>query len=289
MNITPIRNQVEVVKGDVRDPDLVNEYVSEVDTVFHLAAQLSRTTSMEDPATDAEINCGGTLNVLNAAAACRNPPHVLFTSSQAVLGKPKELPMQPDTEPNPVDVYGANKLAAEQYLSMYNRVKEVPTTVFRLTNVYGPRAQLANPNYGVINRFLKQSLEGQTLSVFDPGDMSRDFVYVDDVVDALVTACNNDVVIGERYFVGTGIETTVKELAEYITDATGTGTVEFVPWPDDWDSIRVDDLYADYSKIHTHLGWEPTVGLQEGLNRTISYYLSNSDAYDVDPVSEAQV
>jgi UDP-glucose 4-epimerase len=276
-NLEGVRQDVDVVELDVRDGDSVREHVAETDYVFHLAAQLSRPISMNEPVTDLQINCEGTLNVLDAAAAGDDPPKVLFTSSQAVYGRPNSLPLTEQTPPNPLDMYGAHKLAGENYTKIYRQSHGVDTTVVRLTNVYGPRAQLHNPNYGVIQRFIRRALTDDTLTVFEPGTMLRDFVFIEDVVEGLLSAITTD----ERslYLVSSGESTSILELAERIVETADSGRVELTEWPEDWDSIKVGDIRTDPSQLSRDTGWEPTTGLEDGLPETLSFYEENREEY----------
>jgi UDP-glucose 4-epimerase len=185
-NVAGIRDEVRITEADVRDRSGVESPVQSSDVVFHLAAQLSRTVSNEQPATDASINCEGFLNVLKAAESAESSPRVVFTSSQAVVGSPPSLPFDEETPAAPLDVYGANKCAGEHYCRIFDRSRDVPALSVRLTNVYGPRAQLSNPNYGVIHNFIASALRDGSLTVFEPGTMERDFIHVSDIVDGLL-------------------------------------------------------------------------------------------------------
>lgn len=278
-NVSEIRGDVRVVTGDVRDREELATVVADVDTVFHCAAQLSRPVSLENPTKDVAINCTGLINLLEAAASRRESPRIVYLSSQAVVGKSPTLPLDEETPANPVDIYGANKLVGEHYSRIYTESKAVPTVTARLSNVYGPRAQLQNPSYGVFNRFLSLALRDRPLEVFEPGTMERDFVYVKDVVEALLELGTDDGVVGERYVVSSGSSTSIRHLAELIVDETGQGEVVMKPWPEEWDEIRVGDVRCDTSKIRTTLGWEPETDLREGIRRTVAYYEEHQDAY----------
>jgi nucleoside-diphosphate-sugar epimerase len=278
-NIRDIEDAVDVVERDVRSRDEVEAPVREADVVYHCAAQLSRPESMSNPQKDTDINCNGLLNVLDTCAALKEHDARRFPSSQAVVGKPNTLPIAHDTPASPLDVYGANKRAGEMYCEVYERTQDVSTTAVRLTNVYGPRAQLSNSNYGVIQQFIRAAIEGEELTVFEPGTMRRDFVYIDDVVSGLLALGQNDDVVGERYLIGSGTATTIRQLAESITSVAKSGTVELVPWPEEWDSIRVGDIESEPSKLQSNTGWEPRTRLEEGLKMTIDYYRAHIDQY----------
>lgn len=278
-NIAEISDRVSVVKEDVRNAEIIDQYVSAADIVYHFAAQLSRTVSLNDPELDMDINCRGTLNVLRSASDADPSPKVVFASSQAVVGVPDELPIDENTRAAPVDVYGANKRAGEMYFDLYNRVEKVPTTVVRLSNVYGPHAQLSNNEYGVIHQFIRKAIEDEELTVFEPGDMKRDFVFVDDVVDALEKIGRNPSSCGNRYMIGSGSSVTINELATLIVREAKAGSVELVPWPDDWEAIRIGDMETDPSTIEEQLGWTAEVALSEGIGRTLNFYRSKRTHY----------
>lgn len=280
-NLDESNPNLETLQGDVRDSEVVDHAISDVDVVFHLAAQLSRPRSLEDPAMDVEINCLGTITILEALRAENPNAQVVFAGSQAEFGIPETLPLSEDVPERPVDVYGTNKLAAEHYCSVYDTVHGIDATTLRFSNVYGPKANLRNVNYGVINKFIRLAFEGEELTVFRPGTMKRDPIFIDDVVRALVAAANRpaDDLSRDSYVIGSGEPASVHELAERIVAAVGSGTVELVEWPEDWDSIRVGDLYMDPTAAREELDWEPTVSLKEGLSRTVSFYRNHREAY----------
>lgn len=278
-NLSEIEQQIRVIRGDVCDNNLVSDLVSDVDVVFHLAAQLSRTISMEQPQTDIKTNCQGTITVLEAVRQHNPTAKVIYTGSQAVFGKPAELPLTETTPTDPIDIYGTNKLAAEQYCKNYSRSHDLFTTTLRLTNVYGPRSQLSNPNYGVINNFINAALQGEPLTVFEPGTMKRDPIFVSDVVEALLRAADCKEANGESFVIGSGSPVTIKELANHIVDISGNGIVETTPWPEEWERIKVGDIYVDPEKASKLLDWTATTDLNTGLERTLDYSESHRDAY----------
>jgi UDP-glucose 4-epimerase len=278
-NLAPVRDDIELITADVRKRQSIRSPIADADIVFHLAAQLSRKVSMESPQRDINTNCRGIINVLETVRNDNPGAKVVFAGSQAQFGSPQETPLTENTPTNPVDIYGADKLAAELYCKIYYESHGIDTTTLRLTNVYGPRSQLDNPNYGVINRFLRLAMENEKLPVFEPGDMKRDPVFVGDVVDAFVSAARTPASEGETFVVGSGSSVTILKLARTITSVVGGGRVNIVPWPEDWDKIRVGDIVVDVSKSERVLGWEPTVSLKDGLKATINYFEKNIDQY----------
>lgn len=277
-NVAGIRDDVMVVDEDVRDASAVASHVEDADVVYHCAAQNDRNRAREAPNVDVAINCGGTINVLQAAEAADPSPRVVFVSTLAVVGKPPELPVTESTPADPVAIYGANKRTAEDYCRIYHLINDVPTTVCRPANVYGPRAPV-DVGYGIQTIFIATALRDESLTVFEPGDVQRDLVHVDDVVAALDRIGTADRAVGETYVVGTGEGTTLKSLATRIVDLAGTGDVDMVPWPEDWEEIKRGDVYTDPSKLREELGWTPTISLDAGLKATIQFYRDHRDEY----------
>jgi len=280
-NIDSFSSQVDVHSIDVRNEKQVKELVKKINPnrVFHLAAQLSRPKSLSDPELDIEINCIGLINVIKSVIECQSNPQIVFTSSQAVYGPAPDLPLTEKTDPRPIDIYGSNKLACERYLKVYHKTDNINYTILRLSNVYGPRSQLSNPKYGVINKFLKQSLTDDTLTVFSPGTMERDFIFIDDVIDAIITVTTDKKCQNETFLIGSGNSITIKSLADKITNINGQGNVKMTEWPEDWSGIKIGDIQISSEKLTSKSDWEPSTSIDEGLVKTLKYYQSNLEEY----------
>jgi UDP-glucose 4-epimerase len=280
-NLDRSNENLTLIEGDVRDAELVRDLVEQIDTIFHLAALLSRPRSLKHPKENLDVNCNGTLTVLEAARRSPTETQLVFAGSQAEFGVPETLPLTEDAPTHPVDMYGVNKLAAEYYCNVYRDTHGIDATTLRLTNVYGPKADIQTSNYGVLGKFIRLALEDEELTVFEPGDMRRDPIFVEDVVNAFISVAETPSSTRDSgcYMIGSGDPTTVKELAETIVATVGAGSVEMTPWPDDWDSIRVGDLYADATLARDELNWAPTASLADGIERTAEFYRRNWDAY----------
>ncbi|MEM2293846.1 MAG: SDR family NAD(P)-dependent oxidoreductase [Nitrososphaerota archaeon] len=271
-NIREIKDKVEVIIGDIREYKKLKEVIKDSDVVFHCAAQVSRIDSMSNPWLDININCVGTINVLEAVKESSKETKVIYTSSRAVAGLAKKLPVDEETPPNPVDIYGADKHVAEMYCKIYHRAYGLKTTILRLTNCYGPRAQMKTPRYGVINWFIKMALENKILTVYHPGTMLRDYVYVDDAIDALILAAQNNEAVNEIFYVTSGNPITLVELANMIVRIANGGEVKIVKSQKEWELIEIGDFYATYDKIKKKLGWYPKTDIETGLRETIQFY-----------------
>jgi UDP-glucose 4-epimerase len=187
----PLDRQLSVVKGDIRDADLVRESMEGITHVLHLAAQVSVQLSVDDPLASASVNVGGFLTVLDAARIA-GVQRFVYASSAAVYGVPQELPLEESSSVRPVSPYGLDKLVNEQYADLYRRLYGVPCLGLRYFNVYGTRQDPASPYSGVISIFLERITSGAEVSVFGDGEQSRDFVYVKDIAQANTNALRSD-------------------------------------------------------------------------------------------------
>ncbi len=250
------------VQEDTRDPAALEKATKNCKVIFHLAAQTSVPFSMENPKEDCEINVVGTLNVLEAAR--KAGARMVFASSCAVYGNPEKRPT-PETYPtHPIAFYGLTKLLGENYCRFYHESYGLEVVMLRIFNVYGPNCHGAI--YDFLNKLRKTP---DKLEVLGTGKQSRDFVYVSDMVDALIKAATSPTVAGQAVNIGTGTTTLVTELAKMIIDILGLEDVEIYftggqAWAGD-----MDITLADNSKAANILQWKPQVILREGLKKLI--------------------
>jgi UDP-glucose 4-epimerase len=279
VNIEEIRNKVNVVVGDVRDYDKLKSLVAEANIIFHCASQVSRLLSMSNPELDIGINCIGTINVLEAARNSKNNEvKVIYPGSRASAGLAKKLPVDEETPVDPVDIYGVNKLASEMYLKIYHNTYGLKTTTLRLNNCYGPRAQMKTPNYGIAQWFIRMALEDKTLTVYHPGTMLRDYVYIDDVVKGLILVSQHNKAVGEMFYVGSEKPISIMDLAKKIVNIAHSGKIEMVSSPKEWSAIEIGDFYSSYAKIEK-LGWKPETNIETGLKKAIEFYRERLQLY----------
>lgn len=235
-----------------------------VERIIHLAAQVSVVHSVANPLVDMQINYGGTLHVLEYARAT-GVQKVVLASSAAVYGDVEELPVSEDAAKRPVSPYGIDKYASELALDYYSAVHDVPTTTLRFFNVYGPRQDPSSPYSGVISIFTDRARAGRPLTIFGDGTQTRDFVYVGDVVRALIAAAG-DGNSRVRANVGTGIETSVLELARTIVDICGGASrIDHAP-------ARAGEILkslARVDRLREQLGVVAETKLADGLRQTL--------------------
>ncbi|MET8863333.1 NAD-dependent epimerase/dehydratase family protein [Nonomuraea sp. NPDC004580] len=251
---------------DIRDRALV-ELMTELqpEVVCHLAAQISVRRSVADPAHDARLNVEGTAAVLAAAHEGRTRK-VVFASSVAVYGRPAAIPVPGDAATDPRSPYAASKLSGEIYLATFRALYGLEYTTLVLSNVYGPR-QAPEGEAGVVSIFTDALLTGRPTVVFGDGTQTRDYVYVEDVVDGFVRACGPEG-NGRRFNLGTGIQTTDRRLHSLIADAAGAQDKPGFapPRPGDLPAMAVDPVPA-----HEGLGWQPRVDLATGVKKTVEW------------------
>lgn len=240
------------------------------DVVFHLAAQADVRVSVSRPTFDAEVNIIGTLNVCQGAVAAKTQKVVFASSGGTIYGTPEHLPVTEDHPQHPESPYGVAKKAAGDYLHYYSQLHGLQYTALALANVYGPR-QDPHGEAGVVSIFAGLMLSKRRATVFGDGEQTRDFVYVDDVVDAFVRAAERG--SGLVINIGTGVETSVLEL--YAAIARGVG----YPDPPSHAPARAGELARsalDPGRAEIQLGWKPFTSLDEGVSRTLDWFKANN-------------
>jgi len=260
-NLAPVRGRVEVLEGDVRDPAAVMRAVEGADVVAHLAAVASVQASLEDPAAVWAVNVDGTLNLLEAARAV-GVRRFVFASSAAVYGDHDDLPLREDLPPRPLSPYAASKVAGEALCRAYYASYALPTVVLRFFNVYGPRQDPHSPYSGVISIFVDRMRRGLPPVVYGDGRQTRDFVYVADVVEAVLRAAEREEAVGEVFNVAGGRQTSVLELIQVLNCLLNTRLEPSFALP------RVGEVrysQADVRRAREKLGWEVRIELQRGL------------------------
>jgi UDP-glucose 4-epimerase len=256
---------VTLVQGSVRDAATVHDLVARHALVFHLAAR-GIVASTRDPREDFETNVAGTLNLLLAAREC-GVERIVYASSSSIYGNPRTIPINEDDALVPLSPYAVSKLSGEHYCLAFYESYGIPAAVVRYSNLYGPGQRPDNPYAGVITKFLSSAIAGQPLAVHGDGQQTRDFTFIEDAVDATLLVGTHPRAEGEVFNVGTGIETSVLELARAIADELGVDAeIEHVDRRD-IDNIR--RRVVNIEKIRRMLRWSPQVTLDRGLRHTV--------------------
>ena len=272
-NLAHLNGSVEFIEGDIRDAAQTRAAAEGVHIVFHEAAIPSVPRSVADPQLNHDSNVQGTFNVLMAAREA-GVKRVVYAASSSAYGETEALPKQEDMPPSPLSPYAAAKLFGEYYMQVFTRVYGLETVSLRYFNVFGPRQDPSSPYSGVISKFATALLTEQTPVIYGDGEQSRDFTYVENVVDANLRAAEAPAASGQVMNCGVGRRITLNALLEEMQKALSTNL------PPEYRETRTGDVrhsLADISRAQKLIGYEPIVHLAEGLKRTMAWYKDNLD------------
>ena len=279
-NISPVLPRVVINYSDIRDVSSMNQLVQDKEYIFHLARQTDHIVSQTNPFPDIDVNIKGTAILLEACK--KNNPTVRFINvgTRGQYGSAVKLPVSEKAPTNPKGIYELTNLAAEKMVKIYNDNYGIRSVMLRLTNIYGPRAQMKTNHYGVVNWFIRQAVDGECISVFGDGQLKRDFLYIDDAVGAIIRCAKTSVCCGEVINVGSPHADTFLTLVQTIVKLAGKkASYQFTPFSIERKAQEPGDFASDITKIKKLTGWKPTTSLQEGITKTISYYRSYKKEY----------
>jgi UDP-glucose 4-epimerase len=280
--ISNVPAAAQYIKGDVRrSRDLEHAFVDGLEAVLHIVGQVSLIRSYTDPSLDLQTNVEGTLNVLQLCLKYR-VARLLYASSMTVYGHSATLPIREDTPCQPISYYGITKYAAERYVHATALRKDLDSsfdvTSFRMFSVYGPGQALDNPYQGVLGIFLGNVLRGEPITIFGDGEQSRDFVYIDDVVDAWVGALDEPATFGQVINLGSGRRVSINEVADQTLAAFGRSRknhpIEYRPAR----SGEQGHVEADIARAQSLLGWSPRTSFTQGLGHTVRWAEQNHES-----------
>ncbi len=268
-NLQEIADDIETIReADVRDLQSCMEAAKGVTAVFHLAALASVPRSIEEPILSHEINLTGTLNMLQAARE-NGVSRFIFSSSSAVYGDSPATPKKEDMEPDPLSPYALHKLAGEYYCRQYSALFGLMTASLRYFNVFGTRQDPESQYAAVIPIFMSAILEDEPVRIYGDGEQTRDFVYVGDVVKANLQALGAEGLNGQAMNIAGGEKVAVNGLLDALETVSGISTERIYTDPRPGD-IRHSE--ADISASAVHIGYEPAVGLEDGLQKTFEWF-----------------
>ena len=259
--------------GDILDEELALRAAEGADAIVHLAANTGVLPSVEDPRADCRTNVFGTLNYLEAARHNGVGRFVFASSGGTVIGE-VEPPIHEEMAPHPVAPYGASKLAGEGYCSAYFQTFDIGTVALRFGNVYGP---LSGHKNSVVARFIRRATSGEALEIYGDGTQTRDYIYIGDLIRAIKLSATTEGVGGETFQIATNAETTVREIADRLIPALAEAGIKDV-------EVRHTDArrgevrrnFADTSKAKRLLGWQAEMDLDEGLRRTVAWFVEDN-------------
>jgi len=270
-NIEPFLSKIEFIEGDIRDLDLMRNTMKGVDFVLHQAAVPSVPRSVKDPSTSNSVNVGGTLNVL-IAARDEGVRRVVYASSSSVYGNSKTLPKKEDMKLDPLSPYAVSKLAGEYYCRVFYKVYGLETICLRYFNVFGPHQDPVSQYAAVIPKFIKCFKTKESIPVYGNGEQSRDFTFVENVVEANLRALEAKNVAGEVFNIACGSQFTLNQLISFLREIFKSNLeVENL-------SPRIGEVkhsFADIGKASKFLGYKPKVDFRMGLERTAEWFLKS--------------
>jgi UDP-glucose 4-epimerase len=267
-NLAEIRNKISFIKGSINDLEAVRRAMHEADYVLHLAARTSVPRSVKDPLETNKVNIEGTLNVLVAARDAKVKRVVLAASSSA-YGETPTLPKTETMQPDPISPYGVTKYVCELYAQIFGKVYGLQTVSLRYFNVFGPRQDPSSPYSGVLSKFCTAFLEKTEPVVFGNGEQTRDFTYIDNVVQANLLACEAPAASGKVINIGTGARTSLNQTLQLLREISGNELQAKYEAPRDGD---IRDSQADVALSRELLKYEPTVDFAAGMRRTFDWY-----------------
>jgi len=267
-NLKDLLDKIELIEGDIRDFWTVIKAVEGVDFILHQAALTSVQRSIKNPLTTNEVNINGTLNLLEAAKI-HKVKRFIYASSSSVYGDTPTLPKVETMCPNPISPYAISKLAGEEYCQVFYKVYGLETVSLRYFNVFGPRQNPVSEYAGVIPRFIMALLKGNKPSIFGDGEQSRDFTYVENVVDANLSACKASSVAGESINIACNQRHTLNQLWNNLVRLAGKRQEPIYTDPKSGD---VRHSLGDINKAKKLLDYQVKTGFEEGLKITLDWY-----------------
>lgn len=283
-NIYGIKDKIKIVQGDVTNYSDIERVIKDKDIIFHLAGQTSNVTSMENPQLDIEINLIGTMNILENCRKHNQSAKIIFSGTCTQLGKAKKLPINEGMQDCPLSIYEADKLLCEKYLNVYHKAYGLYTVALRFATLFGERQQLNSTRFGITNYFIGRIIKGEEITVYGDGKFIRDYIYIGNVVDAMLLSVQNPNANGEVFLIGSNRKILFIDMVKEVIKAMDgvmhkKGSFRFVEFPKTQSKIDVGDTVVDYSKIKEKIEWEPKVSFEEGLRKTILFYKDRFNEY----------
>ena len=275
-NLEEVFDDIEFFEADICDVEALPEIVSGCDAVVHLAALPSVPRSIANPAASHEVNASGTLNLLVASREA-GVQRLVFASSSSIYGAARELPKREDMRPLPISPYAVSKLAAESYCRSFYEVYGLETVALRYFNVFGPRQNPWSEYAAVVPKFIAAFQNNESPVIFGDGEQSRDFTYIENVVNANIAALKTPGIGGRVYNIACGRGVSLNEIASHLKEELGA-VVDVEHGPERLGDVR--HSLADISQARADLGYEPSVSLSEGIRRTVEYFKAENERVD---------
>lgn len=266
-NIVEIQEKVKIITLDIKD---IGNHVIGFDYIYHFAGTTDNYHILDDPYIDIDINCNGTIALLEACRKYNPDVRILYGSTFFVNGNPESLPVTPSSPCNPLGLYGATRLAGEHFCRIYNNVYNLNVTIVRFSNVFGIREQLGNKKKAGFNYIISLAIKGEAVPLYNNGEFYRDYIYLTDAVSgAMVVAEKGD--RSKIYYVARGEFVKFRELIGIVMTTVGGGVINPVEPPDFHKQVGISDFVCDINELK-ELGWAPEVSLVDGIRKTVEFY-----------------
>ncbi len=271
-NIKQNLDKINLEYVDVTDFPKLEQSIEEnkPEVIFHLAGETSHKKSFDNPMYDLDVNAKSTLCILEKIKNLNLKCKFILGSTFVVIGKPQKLPVNEESVCNPTTIYGANRLTSENYCKIYNNVYNLDTSVFRITNSFGPREQII-PSKNAINYLIHNAFSGEEVTIYSEGKFFRDLIYISDVISGIKSIMVKGK-SGEIYWISSGKETWFYELAHILQELCDV-KIKYTDPPQYTQKVDVGNFIVDNSKLRS-LGWSPKISVKEGISQTLKYFNS---------------
>jgi len=271
-NIKKIKDQVKTSIFDIKNTNDLKKEIEDKDVIFNLAGQVAHNDSIINPLYDANMNYLYQLNVMECIRQVNPNAKIIFSGSRLQFGKIENVPVDENHVSHPETPYAFHKQTTENMYQFYNRQHDIDTVVFRIANPYGPRGQIKHSKYTIINFFIRQALEGKTISIFGEGNQLRDYIFVEDLANAFIAASISTKSKGQIFNIGSGKGTSFIKMVKTIIQFVGKGSFQNVPWPKNYINVETGDYITNITKAKSILKWKPEIDFEEGIKKTVDYY-----------------
>ena len=278
-NIKKIKDQVKTSIFDIKNTNDLKKEIEDKDVIFNLAGQVAHNDSIINPLYDANMNYLYQLNVMECIRQVNPNAKIIFSGSRLQFGKIENVPVDENHVSHPETPYAFHKQTTENMYQFYNRQHDIDTVVFRIANPYGPRGQIKHSKYTIINFFIRQALEGKTISIFGEGNQLRDYIFVEDLANAFIAASISTKSKGQIFNIGSGKGIPFIKMVKTIIQFVGKGSFQNVPWPKNYINVETGDYITNITKAKSILKWKPEIDFEDGIKKTVDYYSKHISKY----------
>ncbi len=265
-----------IIVGSILDKDFMEHTLKGFEVVFSLAGSSGASDSIKDPYKDLDTNLKGHLNILEACRKNNPKTLLIFPSSRLVYGKPNKNPVDEKHPLNPESIYAIHKITTEHYYLLYHQLYGINSIIYRISNPFGPYQRFGSNHYGILNWFIHNATTHKEIEVYGDGEQKRDFIHVDDLVRLLKLSITSRKLNGKIFNVGFGQGISIHEAAQLVAKHVPGTIIRFKPWPEIDKKIETGDYISDIQLLKREVGWEPSIGFEEGIKSTIKFYEGRS-------------